>query len=126
MRKYTPFIPALVVILYSLIAFFDNTAGSFIAVLILNTVISFYAFWLLMNYLPFLGSQTKHYQLDGFPLSLVPMDNTVYRYANALNLLALFTLTLIGQWFLVPLFTCLGCWQHLVRQLTLNAISQEK
>ncbi|EFB70416.1 hypothetical protein [Providencia rustigianii] len=126
MRKYTPFIPALVVILYSLIAFFDNTAGSFIAVLILNTVISFYAFWLLMNYLPFLGRQTKHYQLDGFPLSLVPMDNTVYRYANALNLLALFTLTLIGQWFLVPLFTCLGCWQHLVRQLTLNAISQEK
>lgn len=126
MRKYTPFIPALVVILYSQIAFFDNTAGSFIAVLILNTVISFYAFWLLMNYLPFLGSQTKHYQLDGFPLSLVPMDNTVYRYANALNLLALFTLTLIGQWFLVPLFTCLGCWQHLVRQLTLNAISQEK
>ncbi|EUD10089.1 hypothetical protein PO864_11050 [Providencia alcalifaciens] len=126
MRKYIPFIPALVVILYSLIVFFDDTAGSFIAVLILNTVISFYAFWLLMNYLPFLGSQTKHYQLDGFPLSLVPMDNTVYRYANALNLLALFTLTLIGQWFLVPLFTCLGCWQHLVRQLTLNAISQEK
>ncbi|ATG14933.1 hypothetical protein CO695_00945 [Providencia alcalifaciens] len=126
MRKYIPFIPALVVILYSLIAFFDDTAGSFIAVLILNTVISFYAFWLLMNYLPFLGKQTKSYQLEGFPLGLVPMDNAVYRYVNALNLLALLALTLIGQWFLAPLFTCLGCWQYLVRQLLLNAISQEK
>lgn len=124
MRKYIPLIPALIVIIYSLIAFFDNGIGSTITAVIINTSVSLYGFWLFFTSAPFQSNENLNLEITGIKKDLIPIDLSIYRTVIALSIVTAFVLLMVNQWFVVPLFLCWFFWQNLVRDSILTAIKQ--
>lgn len=124
MRKYIPLIPALIVIIYSLIAFFNNGLESTIAAVIINTSVSLYGFWLFFTSAPFLSNEYFNLEITGIKKDLIPIDLSIYRTVIALSIVTAFVLLMVNQWFVVPLFLCWFFWQNDVRDSILTAIKQ--
>ncbi len=124
MRKYIPLIPALIVIIYSLIAFFNNGLESTIAAVIINTSVSLYGFWLFFTSAPFLSNENFNLEITGIKKDLIPIDLSIYRAVIALSIVTAFVLLMVNQWFVVPLFLCWFFWQNDVRDSILTAIKQ--
>ncbi|MEY0115085.1 hypothetical protein AB7W24_12570 [Providencia rettgeri] len=120
MRKYLPLLPTLVIIIYSVIAFFDSYGGGYISAVIVNTCISVYGFKLFFTLSPFLSNKDFEFELKGIEKAMLPFNESVYTTQIALTIVAIFSLLVSGQWFVVPLFACLFLWQIKLRTEILN------
>ncbi|WP_272653869.1 MULTISPECIES: hypothetical protein [unclassified Providencia] len=125
MRKYIPLIPALIIIFYSVIAFFDGSIGSHISAVIINTCISLYGFKLFFTFSPYLTNKDFEHEFKGIEKHLLPLNDAVYTATISLTIVAAFALLLSGQWFVMPMFVCLCFWQGEVRGIIMNTIKAE-
>ena len=125
MRKYIPLLPTLIIIVYSVITFFDEGIGSYISAVIINTSVSLYGFWLFFTSAPsFQSNENFNLEITGIKKDLIPIDLSIYRTVIALSIVTAFVLLMVNQWFVVPLFLCWFFWQNLVRDSILTAIKQ--
>nr|ELR5111151.1 hypothetical protein [Providencia stuartii] len=125
MRKYISLVPALIVALYSLIAFFEGGPLSAIASLNASCAVSLCGVFYLSKYLSFTAEQRSHFTLSDISIALIPFDPVIYRAVLVLNVFAVFGLITANQWFLVPLFLCWLGWQYLVRRLFFGCTTQK-
>ncbi|HGN1704806.1 TPA: hypothetical protein ACKRTE_000621 [Providencia rettgeri] len=122
MRKYIPLIPALFIIIYSLVVFFDMGVGNYISVVIINTCISLQGFKLFFTLAPFLSNKDYEYTFEGNEKLLIPLDEWVYRMAILLTAIGVIILYITSQWVIVPFFVFWCFWQGLARGVILSAV----
>ncbi len=122
MRKYIPLIPALFIIIYSLVVFFDMGVGNYISVVIINTCISLHGFKLFFSLAPFLSNKDYEYTFEGNEKLLIPLDESVYRMAILLTVIGVIILYMTSQWVIVPFFVFWCFWQGLARGVILSAV----
>ena len=125
MRKYISLVPALIVALCSLVAFFEGGSRSAIESVTTSFAVSLYGTFYLSHYLSFTVEQRSRYALADISIALIPFDPVIYRAVLVLNVFAVFGLIAVKQWFLVPLFLCWLGWQYLVRRLFLGCTTQK-
>ncbi|WP_273837850.1 hypothetical protein [Providencia rettgeri] len=121
MRKYIPLIPALFIIIYSLIIFFDTGVGNYISVVIINTCVSLHGFKLFFTLAPFLSNKDYEYTFEGAEKLLIPLDEWIYRMAILLTAIGVIILIITSQWVVVPFFIFWCFWQGLARGVLLSA-----
>lgn len=122
MRKYIPLIPALFIIIYSLVVFFNMGVGNYISVVIINTCISLHGFKLFFTLAPFLSNKDYEYTFEGNEKLLIPLDEWVYRMAILLTVIGVIVLYITSQWVIVPFFVFWCFWQGLARGVILSAV----
>ena len=122
MRKYIPLIPALFIIIYSLVVFFDMGVGNYISVVIINTCISLHGFKLFFTLAPFLSNKDYEYTFEGNEKLLIPLDEWVYRMAMLLTVIGVIILYITSQWVIIPFFVFWCFWQGLARGVILSAV----